>query len=101
MPQATDHLGYRRRFLKFLVASPLFALSGRGWFEELLEGAEGRTEITKGSLISAPNEALNVFDFEAVAQKKLPAAHFGYMTTGVDDDATLRANREGFAKLQI
>src|SRR5262249_34760180 len=28
-------------------------------------------------------------------------AHFGYLSTGVDDDATLRANREGFARFQI
>jgi len=34
-----------------------------------------------------------VFDFEAVARKNLPPAHWGYMASGVDDDATLRANR--------
>src|SRR5262249_57465981 len=41
------------------------------------------------------------FDFESVARQKLPPAHFGYMATGVDDDATLRANREGFSRFQI
>jgi isopentenyl diphosphate isomerase/L-lactate dehydrogenase-like FMN-dependent dehydrogenase len=29
-------------------------------------------------------------------KKKVPPAHFGYMTTGVDDDKTLRANRAAF-----
>jgi len=53
------------------------------------------------NLISDPKEALDVFDFEPVAKKNLPPAHFGYMVTGVDDEATLRANREGFLKFQL
>ncbi len=61
-------------------------------FERLAQG-EG--------LISAPEQAINVMEFEAIARKKLPPAHFGYLATGVDDDATLRANCEGFAKYQI
>ena len=43
-----------------------------------------------------PKEALDVFDFEPVARKNLPPAHFGYLATGSDDEVTLRANREGF-----
>jgi len=46
--------------------------------------------------IAGPLDAINVMDFEAAARKALPPAHFGYLATGVDDDATLRANREGF-----
>jgi len=53
------------------------------------------------SEIASPAEALNVFDLEAVARKNLPPAHFAYMATGVESDATLHANREGFAKFQI
>ena len=48
------------------------------------------------TLISDPKEALDVFDFEPVAKKNLPLAHFGYMVTGIDDEVTLRANREAF-----
>ena len=33
-------------------------------------------------------------DFEELARKALPPAHWGYMATGVDDDLTLKANRE-------
>jgi len=33
--------------------------------------------------------------------KNVPPAHFGYMASGVDDDVTLRANREGFLKFQL
>jgi len=52
-------------------------------------------------LISDPEEALDVFDFEPVARRNLPPAHFGYMVTGTDDEMTLRANREGFLKFQL
>jgi isopentenyl diphosphate isomerase/L-lactate dehydrogenase-like FMN-dependent dehydrogenase len=48
-------------------------------------------------LITAASQALDVFDFERVARKVLPPAHFGYLATGVDGDETLHANREGFA----
>lgn len=78
----------RRQFLKFLAASPLAASFS------LLHSQDP-------FLPANPKEALNVLDFEAVARKALPPAHFGYMATGVDDDATLRANRGGFHKYQL
>ena len=53
------------------------------------------------ALIASVNDALNVFDFEPVARHTLPPAHYGYLTTGVDDDVTLQANRTGFSRLQI
>lgn len=40
-------------------------------------------------------------DFEDVARRNLPTAHFGYMASGVDDDLTLRANREGFQHIEL
>ncbi len=46
-------------------------------------------------------EMLNVMDFEAAARAVLPPAHFGYLATGVDDDATLRANRQGFDRFYL
>jgi isopentenyl diphosphate isomerase/L-lactate dehydrogenase-like FMN-dependent dehydrogenase len=52
-------------------------------------------------LISSPKEAINVFDFEPVARKNVPPAHFGYMASGLDDEVTLRANRDGFLKFQL
>jgi 4-hydroxymandelate oxidase len=98
---STDRTSDRRRFLKFLAGSPLLALSGPAWLEDRLEAAGTPSEVPRSPLITSSKEALNVFDFEVAAREKLPAAHFGYMTTGVDDDVTLRANREGFAKFQI
>jgi isopentenyl diphosphate isomerase/L-lactate dehydrogenase-like FMN-dependent dehydrogenase len=52
-------------------------------------------------VISDPSQAINIFDFEAAAKKALPPAHWGYLSTGVDDDATLKANREGFSHYQL
>jgi isopentenyl diphosphate isomerase/L-lactate dehydrogenase-like FMN-dependent dehydrogenase len=46
-------------------------------------------------------DALSVLDFEALAQKALPPAHWGYMSSGVDDDLTVRANREAMGHYQI
>ena len=101
MQTSADHTLHRRRFLKFLAGSPLAAVSGRAWFEDRAEAAENPSDVPGGSLITSPAEAINVFDFEAAASRKLPPAHFGYLTTGVDDNATLRANREGFSRFQI
>jgi isopentenyl diphosphate isomerase/L-lactate dehydrogenase-like FMN-dependent dehydrogenase len=77
----------RREFLKFLAASPLLRV-----VEQVRPGSD---------VIASPKQAMNVFDFDAVARQKLPPAHYGYIATGVDDDATLRANREGFSRFQI
>jgi len=44
---------------------------------------------------------LNVSDFEAIARKNIPPAHFGYIATGVDDDRTVRANQEAYARIQL
>lgn len=82
----------RRSFLRFLLTSPLLSGSS-GALEALEQGDE--------DVIVKPNEAMNVMDFEAAARKKLPPAHFGYLATGVDDDATVRANREGFARFSL
>lgn len=40
-------------------------------------------------------------DLEEAARRALPPAHYGYLATGTDDDATLRANRDGFQKLYL
>jgi hypothetical protein len=81
----------RRRFLRFLLGSPLMAGLG-GALEALAQDDDA---------ITAPGQALNVMDFESAARKHLPPAHFAYLATGVDDDATLRANREGFARFSL
>jgi len=52
-------------------------------------------------LIRSPDRALSVFDFREVARKKLPPAHFGFIASGVDDNVTLRANREELSRIKI
>jgi len=112
MREFVEDKNCRRRFLRLLAASPLLAFSGFSLTplkRQLLSGGESAANslavlenIAQGEdLITSPEQALNVMEFEAVARKKLPPAHFGYLATGVDDDVTLRANREGFARLQI
>jgi isopentenyl diphosphate isomerase/L-lactate dehydrogenase-like FMN-dependent dehydrogenase len=98
MARASD----RRQFLTFLVSSPLLALGalpGPLASPETAQAAEN--DGPKQALIASANDALNVFDFELVARQTLPPAHYGYLATGVDDDATLQANRTGFSKFQI
>jgi len=97
-----DTLTSRRRLLSFLAASPL--LGGPSALAQELPRLPdpmvwGSRNLEK--LIGSPREALDVFDFEAVAHRNLPPAHFGYLASGVDDDLTLRANREGFQKFQL
>jgi len=84
----------RRAMLRFLAASPILAGLGlpRAWMSV---GAQ------TPDLIAAAKDALDVFDFETVARKNLSPAHFGYLETGTDDDATVRANREGFSRYQL
>src|SRR4029077_10616167 len=52
-------------------------------------------------IISDPASALNVFDFEEPAHRKVTPGHWAYMASGVDDDGTLRANREIFNRVQL
>ncbi len=40
-------------------------------------------------------------DFEEASHRKVNPGHWAYMTSGVDDDLTLRANREGFKHVQL
>ena len=108
MPSFADQAANRRKFLQFLAASPLLAAGGLEAF-----AGEGPTPGTKlpdplmwapmrtEDLIKSPKEAINVFDMEPVCRNNVPPAHFGYMASGIDDEVTLRANREGFLKFQL
>jgi hypothetical protein len=94
----------RRRFLQYLAGSPLFASGAISAY-----GMEAPSKLDDpmiwapagGELIKTPKDAINVFDFESVAHENVPPAHFGDMASGIDDDDTLRANREGFLKFQL
>src|SRR5580704_15625827 len=106
MMPIVDRATSRRRFIQFLAASPLFAGSSLSVlaaepFPERPADPFVWAPRDYDHLIASPKEALDVFDFEPVMHKNVPPAHFGYMASGVDDDVTLRANREGFLKFQL
>jgi FMN-dependent dehydrogenase len=112
MNGATELSKTRRKFLKMLSASPL--LAGPGFLADSFANLLAAGEVTdkkflgwldsvqqSDEVISSPEQALEVMDFEPAARKALPPAHFGYLATGVDDDGTVRANREGYSRIQI
>ncbi|NRA08906.1 MAG: alpha-hydroxy-acid oxidizing protein [Myxococcales bacterium] len=96
-----DAVMERRHFLRFLAGSPLLAQGAVGAAMAAL--ARRASAETPGfpSLIESPGEALSVFDFEAVAARTVPPAHFGFLQTGVDGETTLRANRSAFEALYL
>ena len=100
----------RRQFLAFLAGSPLLAAAGldREWLtslgatarpDALLQAAD--TVATAGHPVLQPPritraaDALDVFDFEGVAQQNIPVAHWGYLMTGTDDDGTISGDCVG------
>jgi len=90
----------RREFLKFLAASPYVAALG-GVAAFVQQGAFAQNAQETSDVITNPADALNVFDFEEAAHRKVLQGHWAYMASGVDDDATLRANREGFKHIEL
>jgi 4-hydroxymandelate oxidase len=90
----------RREFLKFLAASPYVASLG-GVAAFLSRGAFGLDAQQEADVLADPASALNVFDFEEAAHRKVRNSHWAYMVSGVDDDATLRANRDGYQHVQL
>jgi len=87
----------RREFLKFLAGSPLLLA-----YPSLLEAfTQAPTAQAAAATLASAADALDVFDFEAVARRMLPPAHWGYMATGVDGEETLRANPRGFDRYQL
>jgi 4-hydroxymandelate oxidase len=78
-------LADRRDFLRFLAASPLMA----------------RAYAQETGKITSPKDVLRVMDLEEVARQALPPAHWGYMSSGVDDDFTLAANFGAFKHIGL
>jgi 4-hydroxymandelate oxidase len=83
-------------FIKYLAASPLYA--GLPSFRSFAEAASLQDV---DSAINRAGDALDVFDFEPVARKNIPPAHWGYLVSGVDGEATLKANRDAYSRYQL
>jgi len=75
----------RREFLRLIASSPLLGIN--------------QDESTAS--ITTPKDALGVLDFEPLARKALSPAHWGYLSTGVDADVTVRANRDAMTHYQL
>ena len=98
---------HRRAFLNFLTASPILAGAGFSslWVDDLMAQdtaqAPAEEDARNGMVIKSVKEALNVYDFDAVARTKLNVAHYTFVTDGSFNNETVRANREGFKKYEI
>jgi 4-hydroxymandelate oxidase len=107
MPNEFDQAANRRRFLQFIAASTALTYADKLAFAETLLPKSKLPDplawapLDATNLIKSPKDAINVFDFEPVMRQNVPPAHFGYMASGIDDEVTLRANREGFLKFQL
>ena len=86
----------RRDFLKFLASSPL--LLSPAWLEAFTQAP---TPQAAAATLASAADALDVYDFEVMARKVLPPAHWGYLATGVDGEETLRANPRGFDRYML
>ena len=109
----------RRRFLGFLAGSPFLATASvdsivagliasspgpaLAQSYDALRGAQVATG--NDGIITAPGQALNVFEFEPAAKKALVGAgapaHYGYLASGVDGDVTRDANHRSYEHYNI
>jgi isopentenyl diphosphate isomerase/L-lactate dehydrogenase-like FMN-dependent dehydrogenase len=84
----------RRDFIQFLAASTALVPSARAWAQALASSADAAG-------LKNARDALQVMDFEPLARRALPPAHWGYMASGSDDDTTLKMNVEGFRRIGL
>jgi (S)-2-hydroxy-acid oxidase len=107
MPNISESSNGRRKFLRYLALSPALAsplLMSYPWrkalaFDHAAAASEASAALAES--ITSADQALDVMEFEALARKALPPAHFAYLATGVDDDATVRLNHEGYQHIEI
>src|SRR5690349_10476651 len=84
-PVVSRTLSARRDFPRFIAGSPLMAMALN----------------SQNLVVGTAKDALNVTNFEPLARKALPPAHWGYLATGVDDDLSLLMNREAMTHYQL
>jgi 4-hydroxymandelate oxidase len=91
----------RRAFLKFLAASPYVAMLASSRLAFSQSAPVPLPNPYSPNLISSPKEALEVMDFSEPARRNMIMAHWGYLSSGTDGDATVGANRKGFDHFQL
>lgn len=115
---STQQMAARRQFLRLLAGSPLATAFSAGAFANLLAAGSDQAlaqsydalrgaEVAVGAdgVITAPSQALDVFEFAPAAKKALFDAgaptHWGYLESGVDGNITRDANHTAYAKYNI
>jgi isopentenyl diphosphate isomerase/L-lactate dehydrogenase-like FMN-dependent dehydrogenase len=108
----------RRQFLRFLAGSPLLTATSAGTIASVLAANSHQVlaqsyDVLRGSrralgpdgIITAPADALDVFEFEPAAKKAVLSqgapAHWGYLESGVEGDVTRDANQAAYARYNI
>src|SRR5258707_5843683 len=108
----------RRNFLKFIAGSPLVAGASFAGIASLLPAGSQHAiaqsyDVLRGSrralgpdgIITAPGDALDVFEFEPAAKKAVlgqgAPAHWGYLESGVEGDVTRDGNHTACARDNI
>jgi FMN-dependent dehydrogenase len=108
----------RRQFLRFLAGSPLLTATSAGTIASVLTANSHQVlaqsfDVLRGSrralgpdgIITAPADALDVFEFEPAAKKAVLSqgapAHWGYLESGVEGDVTRDANHAAYARYNI
>lgn len=94
----------RRSFIRYALASTLLLhtealASEREPGAELPESADAPQ--VSDPAVQAAGDAINTFDLRAASKERLLEAHFEYLSLGVDDEVTLRANREAFVRFKL
>jgi isopentenyl diphosphate isomerase/L-lactate dehydrogenase-like FMN-dependent dehydrogenase len=100
----------RRRFLRLLATSPILPLLQcspwlqQAWAEDIdplgLAPSVLKSLDDYNNGITSAAMAVDVFDLERVAQRNLHVGHNAYLAGG-EDQATLRANRDGFKRYEL
>ena len=88
----------RRKLLQYLAGSPLLAAS---LGLPAIPAIAAQRLDDKDYIAESAQWAVNVFDMENVALRNWNQAHWTYISQGVDDELTLRANREGYERLHL
>src|SRR5258707_2739351 len=95
----------RRKFLRYLAFSPALAspfLIGSSLSKAFALDLDDPIAAAAGAeSITSAEQALNVMEFEGLARKALPPAHFAYLATGVDDEFTVRLNHEAYQHIEV
>lgn len=88
-----DRRALLRQLVSFVAASPVIAAAQ--------SAKDGKTTIYPPEYSDEIMGPVNLHEFEPIAKSKLHKLAYDFIAGGVDDEVTLRANRESFECLRI